>query len=78
MTTKQRLKTLQNRHFGSKIKNAKKQAKNGSTKHCICFKEKKARKTGKYSKRETILKIGKNGHQAKATAFVKSSLCVKN
>ena len=30
------------------------------------------------SKIATILKIGKNGHRAKATAFAKSSLWVKN
>ena len=31
-----------------------------------------------YSKTESILKIAKNGHQAKAIDFAKSSLWVKN
>ena len=61
--------TKQNRHFESKIKNAKKHAKNVSTKHCSCFKEKTARKNVNYSTKEIILKIGKNGHKAKAIAL---------
>ena len=78
MATKQTLEPLQIRHFGSKIKNAKKHAKNVSTTHCSCSMQKTARKSSLYSKNERILKIAKNGHQAKAKAFAKSSLWVKN
>ena len=151
---------MQNGHFGSKIKNAKKHAKNVSTRHCSCSMQKNGSKkqliesfrfedededededealcfrhneifklfrfqlgrdnvvainfvvpaklkTKKfedfvvvktesfvlvldfvlvleykallYSRNETILKIGKNGHQAKAIAFAKWSFWVKN
>ena len=44
MATKQTPKPLQNSHFGSKIKNAKKHAKNGSTTHCSYSMQKTARK----------------------------------
>ena len=44
MATKQRLQPWQNGHFGSKIKNAKKHAKNVSTRHCSCSMQKTARK----------------------------------
>ena len=44
MATKQRLYTLQNRHFGSKIKNAEKHAKNVSTTHCSFSMQKTPRK----------------------------------
>ena len=40
--------------------------------------EKTASKKGSYSKNKSILKIAKNGHQAEAIAFAKSSLWVKN
>ena len=40
-----------------------------------CSVEKTARKNTKYSRNETILKIG---HHAKAIGFAKSSLWVKN
>ena len=40
----QRLWPLQNRHFGSKIKNAKKHAKNISTTRCSCSTQKTAKK----------------------------------
>ena len=40
--------------------------------------QKTARKSSLYSKNERILKTAKNGHQAKAIAFAKSSLWVKN
>jgi len=56
----------------------KKHAKNVSTTHCSCSMQKTARKNSQYSKNESILKIAKNGHQAKAIAFAKSSLWVKN
>ena len=57
---------MQNGHFGSKIKNAEKHAKNVSTRHCSSSMQRAARENSYYSKNETILKIGKNGHQAKA------------
>ena len=44
MATKQRLQTLQNRHFMSKIKYALKHAKNVSTTHCSCSMQKTAPK----------------------------------
>ena len=40
--------------------------------------KKTAPKKRYYSKNESILKIAKNGHQAKAIAFAKPSLWVKN
>ena len=40
--------------------------------------EKTAPKNSLYSKNESIVKIAKNGHQAKAIDFAKSSLWVKN
>ena len=40
--------------------------------------QKKGSKNSKYSKNESILKIAKNGHQAKAIDLAKSSLWVKN
>ena len=64
---------MQHHHFKSKIKNAQKHAKNVSTTHCSCSMQKTARKNSQYSKNESILKIGKNGHQAKAIDFAKSS-----
>ena len=79
MATKQRLYPLQNCHFGSKIKNGKEHAENNSISHCSCSIQKTAPKNNQYSKNETILKIGKNGHKAKAAiAFAKWSLWVKN
>ena len=62
---------MQNPHFGSKIKIQKNMSK------CIlqifysCFVQKTARKNTKYSRSETIFKIG---HHAKAIAHAKSSL----
>ena len=46
--------------------------------HYSCFFKKKAPKKGEYLKNETILKIGKNGHNAKAIAFAKLSVWLKN
>ena len=43
--------------------------------HWSCFVQKTAPKNTKYSRNGTILKIG---HHAKAIAFAKSSLWVKN
>ena len=44
MATKQILWPLQSRHFGSKIKIAKKHAKKVSTKHCSCSMQKRHEK----------------------------------
>ena len=52
---------MQNGHFGSKIKNATKHAKNVSTTHCSCSMQKTVPKNSLYWKNETILKIAKNG-----------------
>ena len=46
--------------------------------HYSCIMQKTAPKKSQYSKNETILKIGKNGHNAKAIAFAKWSVWLKN
>ena len=66
---------MQNNHFGSKIKIPKIIAKSVLQIIYICALQKTARKNTKYSRNETILKIG---HYAKAIAHAKSPLCVKN
>ena len=43
-----------------------------------CIVQKTVPKNSYYSKNETILKISKNGHNAKAIAFAKWSVWVKN
>ena len=55
--------------------NSKKHVKIHSTNHLELFCAKNRSKNTKYSRNETILKIG---HHAKAIAFAKSSLWVKN
>ena len=40
--------------------------------------KKRLQKTANIRKIKGILKMAKNAHQAKAIAFAKSSLCVKN
>ena len=77
----QRLKPLQNCHFGSKIKNANNMRKTILQEHRSCSMQKTAPKNTKYSREETILKIGylaKAIAHAKAKAFAKLSLWVKN
>jgi len=66
---------LQNGQFGSKIKNAKNMRQTMLQDYKSCSVQKTARKNTKYSKNETILKIG---HLAKAIAFAKWSVWVKN
>ena len=63
--------------LGVKKKNSKKLLKIHSTNHLqlLCEKKKTAQKNTKYSRNETILKIG---HHAKAIAHAKSLLWVKN
>ena len=65
----QRLEPLQNGQFGSKIKNAKNMRKPILQEHYSCSVQKIVRKNTKYSRNETILKIG---HLAKALAYVKA------
>ena len=59
---------LQNGQFGSKIKNSKNTRKTILQEHSSCSVQKTAPKNTKYSRNETILKIG---HLAKAIAHVK-------
>ena len=66
---------MQNPHFGSKIKIPKNMSKSILQIIYSGFAQKTARKTTKYSRNETILKIGQH---AKAIAHAKSSLWVKN
>ena len=65
---------MQNSHFGSKIKIPKSMSKSNLKIIYSCFVQKIAPKKTKYSRNETILKIG---HHAKAIAHAKSSLWVK-
>ena len=77
----QRLYPLENGQFGSKIKNAKNIRKLILQEHQSCFVQKTARKNTKYSRNETILKVGhlaKAIAHAKAIAFSKWSVWVKN
>ena len=77
----QRLKPLQNCHFGSKIKNSKNMRKTILQEHWSCSVQKAAQKSTKYSRNDTILKIGhlaKAIAHGKAIAFAKWSVWVKN
>ena len=77
----QRLYPLQNGQFESKIKNPKNMRKTILQEHYSCSVQKTVRKNTKYSRNETILKIG---HLAKAIAHAtaiasaKWSVWVKN
>ena len=71
----QRRKLLQNHPFGSKIKIPKNISKFILQIILSCCVQKTAPKNSKYSRNETIFKIG---HHAKPIAFSKSSLWVKN
>ena len=77
----QRLQPLQNGEIGSKIKNATNMRKTILQEHQTCSVQKAAIKNTKYSRNETIFKIG---HLAKAIAHTKSipfakwSVWVKN
>ena len=66
---------MQNPHFGSKIKIQKNMSKCILQNNYSCFVQKPARNNTKYSRNETIFKIG---HHAKAIAHAKSLLWVKN
>ena len=65
---------MQNPQFGSKIKILKNMSKSIVKIIYSCHVEKTAPQNSKYSRNETILKIG---HHAKAIAHAKSSLWVK-
>ena len=70
-----------NGQFESKIKNVKNMRKTILQEHYSCFVQKTARKNNKYSRNEKILKIGhlaKHIAHAKAIAFAKWSVWVKN
>ena len=66
---------MQNPHFGSKIKIPKTLSKSILQIIPSCSVQKTAPKNTKYSRNESILKIG---HHAKAIAHAKSSLWLKN
>ena len=66
---------MQNPHFGSKIKIPKNTSKSFLQIISSCSLQKTPPKNNKYSRNETILKIG---HHAKAIAHAKSSIWVKN
>ena len=66
---------MKNPYFGSKIKIPKNVSKSRIQIIQSCSVRKTAPKNTKYSRNETILKIG---HNAKAIAHAKSSLWVKN
>ena len=77
----QRLYPLENGQFESKIKNPKNMRKTILQEHYSCAVQKIVRKNKKYSRNETILKIGhlaKAIAHAKARAFAKWSVWVKN
>ena len=72
----QRLYPMQNPHFGSKIEIQKNISKSIlQIIYSSSVQKKLLQKNTKYSRNETILKIG---HNAKAIAHAKSSLWVKN
>ena len=71
----QRLQPMQNPHFGSKIKIPKNMSKSILQIIQSCSVQKTAPKNTKYSRNESILKIGH--HHAKAIAHAKSSLWLK-
>ena len=66
---------MQNPHFGSKIKIPKNMSKSILQIIYTSCVQKTARKKTKYSRNESILKIG---HHAKVIAHAKSSLWLKN
>ena len=66
---------MQNAQFGSKIRNDKNMPKTILQEHYSCSVQKTAGKNTKYWRNERILKIG---HLAKAIAFAKCSVWLKN
>ena len=69
---------MQNGQFGLKIKYAKNVRKIALLGHYSCSMQKTAPKNSEYWKKESILKMAKNGHNAKAIAHAKRAVWVKN
>ena len=69
---------MQNTQFGSKNKIALNLRKTFLQTHYSCSMQKTAPKNSLYSRNESILKMAKNGHNAKAIAHAKYSVWVKN
>ena len=69
---------LQNGQFKWKIKITKTMPKTVLRPRRKCAVQKTAAKNTKYLKNQTILEIGKIGHEAKAIAFAKWSVWVEN
>ena len=64
--------------LGQKLKMQKNMVKTFRAHIAVVLWRKRLEKNSLYSKNETIFKIAKNGHQAKAIAFAKSSLWDNN
>ena len=69
---------MQNGQFGLKIKYAKNMPKTFLQTHSSCSIQITARKNSGYSKNESILKMAKIDHNAKAIAHAKWAVWVKN
>ena len=69
---------MQNGQFGLKVKYDKNMQKTALLAHYSFSTQKTAPKNSKYSKNESILKMAKNGHNAKAIAHAKWAVWVKN
>ena len=76
MATMQRL-PMQNGQFGLKVKYAKNMRKTFLQTHSSCSMQKTAPKNSYYSKNESILKMAKTGHNAKAIDHAKWPVWVK-
>ena len=73
-----RLRPYQNHYYGSKVKIAKKVPNATLQPVYSCCMQKRAAENNEWLKNEAILKIDENGQYAKAIAFAKSPLWVKN
>ena len=69
---------MQNGQFGLKIKYAKNMRKTALLAHYSCSMQKRLQKTANIRKMKSILKMAKNGHNAKAIAHAKWAVWVKN
>ena len=69
---------MQNGQFGLKFKYAKNMRNTFVQTHSSCSMQETARKNSSYSKNESILKMAKNGHNAKAIAHAKWAVWLKN
>ena len=68
---------MQNGQLGLKIKYNKNMRKTALLALYCCFIKKTVPENSQYSKNESILKMAKNGHNAKAIAHAKYSVWVK-